>query len=576
MRWFLTLCCAFLLTTVAAEPLSKQNQAAFYIEKYGRLDSQHPQARQAQTIFERVSALADKKLNRWPQLVVIKSPNNHAPLALALADGSIILSQHALNLAFNADPTTGHARLAFILGHELAHLANGDFYHHSLFNQINGFKTIETQIQQTLDHGKELAADERGFIYAAMAGFAVDKLLQPDGQNRDFFRYWQQQLPSDSDKNSHPSADTRSDSLRQRLSELLQQLQFYYFGVRLSAFDRCDDAIYFFQAFQQHFPARELLNNLGYCYLQEARKELGNEAYTYWLPLLLDSQTQLAQLALPSGTTRNGSLSTTAKQLLHKAHEFLQAASEADPYYVPAWVNLAVSAFYADEIYVARAAIEQARELAPDDVAIQTLRALILYKEGLATDTWPAAITLLQQLASRHDNPLLHYNLARLLEERGRSGAIQQWQLLAKQAQQLPSPIQQQVCAKAACDLSHKTPKARQQWKTPLKLGQYIKRDPASLAVLKAWSSQDFDWQAEVYGTIYQHPQQKMALLALAGYSEMLVWPLPETLSNAQLQPYCDQPLIERPLAHQYTLTHCPHHWAALAHGQQMEIWLIR
>ena len=116
--WFLLLLLLPIIS-VAQSP-AKQNQAAFYIEKYGRLDQQRADVQRAQAIFDKMVAVADKKLNRWPQLIVIKSPNNHAPLALALADGSIILSQQALKQVFTGNnPELGDAQLSFIIGKHL-------------------------------------------------------------------------------------------------------------------------------------------------------------------------------------------------------------------------------------------------------------------------------------------------------------------------------------------------------------------------------------------------------------------------------------------------------------------------
>ena len=51
--------------------------------------------------------------------------------AFVVAEGSIVLSQKALDIInHQADAALADARLAFVLGHELAHLAGTDFWDH--------------------------------------------------------------------------------------------------------------------------------------------------------------------------------------------------------------------------------------------------------------------------------------------------------------------------------------------------------------------------------------------------------------------------------------------------------------
>jgi hypothetical protein len=101
------------------------------------------------------------------------------------------------------------------------------------------------------------------------------------------------------------AADLRAALLQQRLRDLQDKLGFFDFDVRLSHFDYCDDGVYFFQEFQKVFPGREVLNNLGYCYLQMARQDMDpSRAYFYWLPLILEGETRAQALvrdAAPSG-----------------------------------------------------------------------------------------------------------------------------------------------------------------------------------------------------------------------------------------------------------------------------------
>jgi len=78
---------------------------------------------------------------------------------------------------------TGDSRLAFLIGHELAHLAKDDFWHGSAFAAVSSYKD-ETQVRRiltsqlektggSLDFVKtqELQADSYGIIYMTMAGY---------------------------------------------------------------------------------------------------------------------------------------------------------------------------------------------------------------------------------------------------------------------------------------------------------------------------------------------------------------------------------------------------------------------
>jgi hypothetical protein len=254
-----------------------KDEVAFYIDTYGEvLSAQDLEVARAHRVFERVRAVADKNSKRLPQLVVVNSRAD--PWAIALPAGHIVLSKQAVVICHQqASLVEAEARLAFVLGHELAHLAHDDFWHHEVYS----FLAAHTDTQRLADFlhthrpvkERELAADDQGFIYAALAGYPVDGLLSTRAGRPHFFNFWMQQtntrLPS-----ADATAEDRAALLQQRLKDLQPKLSFFDFGVRLSHFDYCDDGVYFFREFQKVFPGREVLNNMGYCYLQLARQEM--------------------------------------------------------------------------------------------------------------------------------------------------------------------------------------------------------------------------------------------------------------------------------------------------------------
>ena len=270
------------------------NEVAFYIDNYGELTAkQDPRVAEAHRVFKRVRSVADQNSKRLAKLVVINNKNN--VWAIALPAGHIILSRQVLDIVHrNASIEIAEARLAFVLGHELAHLANDDFWHYeveSFMQNTADAQKISEFINQNFEARQaELAADDKGYLYAAMAGYPVDKLLEQSEKNKqDFFTFWMQQTNAKA-SSSHPAAKDRAELLRQRLYQLKQKLALFRFGSRLAHFGFCNDAVYFLREFQQTFPGRSVLNNLGLCFLQQARSQMPEQQLAfYWLPLTLDA-----------------------------------------------------------------------------------------------------------------------------------------------------------------------------------------------------------------------------------------------------------------------------------------------
>jgi len=558
-----------------------EDHVQYYIKKYGLADEKTELVRRVHQVFDQVNSVADKRHHRWPQLAVIKNGFSKSgdPLAMALPDGYIVLSQRAVEILYNkVSREQGDTRVAFVLGHELAHLAKDNFWHFLFFSATQKGKPLCEltkscpQYKDRLKQRKndEIEADDRGFIYAAMAGYSVDKLLAESSRQENFFTYWEQQTFRGIN-DTHPSPEVRAKLLHDRLQKLLEKLPYFHFGVRLSHFGKCDDGIYFFQEFSRDFPAREVFNNWGVCELQRAREELGKAAYSYWLPSVLDVATQLEDLSLPS-VSKGEDMSPLAKRFFLKAKALFEEALKMDASYLPASVNLAITALYLGEIYEARAAIEKARQLAPDDLEIQGLRAVIMYKEGRQSsyvDMWSKAIQILENLAQQPNVPLsVLYNTARLLEKRGRTGADEIWESLAQKVADLPVPIRHIVCEKTDCPrLRHQAPKAT--WDLPVKLGVRTKRHKT----LRGWEKNSVVRLYDVDEEIYEHPSGIASVLGLRRRVEMVVLKQLENIN--ELSDYCGEPLRERGVVNGVLLS-CDD-WAALVVGEEVrEVWVVK
>ena len=195
MRRIFILIASLLLVVPSAHADNSKVFAGWWIKNYGAIDAKmDPLAARAEQIFERVSMAADKKGSRFPRLVVIRADGD--PYAQVIKDGSVILTYGGLKICYKGvSPSKGDARLAFILGHELAHLAKDDFWHSSAFAAVreygDGKKVRESLMKefnwdatdpntQEFIRKQELQADSYGLIYMTMAGYDPKAIIDKD------------------------------------------------------------------------------------------------------------------------------------------------------------------------------------------------------------------------------------------------------------------------------------------------------------------------------------------------------------------------------------------------------------
>jgi len=562
MRYFknkprsILLLSSLLISTIALDISAVEN----HIKYYGGLAKKYPYQAKVHEIFERVQKTAIHNEITHSKLHIVNGRPNDPFTAIALPEGNIILSKPVLKFIYkNVDEKQGHVRLAFILGHELAHVVHGDVSP-KVFNALSASEKRK----------KERQADEQGFLYAAMAGYAVDKLLRENGEN--FFVAWIKETDAKWGlKTSHPDAKERAKLLYNRLKELLDNLPYFQFGVRLAHFGRCDDAIYFFKEFLRVFPSREVFNNLGLCELQRAQKELGDAAYSYWLPSVLEVASQLEDFELPS-IPKGEELSTLTQNFLNRAKKYFQSALDREPSYLPTRLNLVTTTLYLGEIDEARAKIEKARQLEPNNLEIQGWRAVILYEEGKqsSVDMWPDIIESLEKLQQSNLPPSALYNKARLLEQRGRTGADKIWQKLA-QVTDLPIPIRDIVCGKTTCPAQRRNQAPQAHWDLPVELGMRTKRNKT----LGQWKQSESVRLHDIDEKIYQHPNDNAEVLGLRNRVEMVVLKKLGQVTVKDLPAYCGQSLRKRRVVNGRLLS-CES-WAAwVVNNQIKEVWIIK
>lgn len=529
---------------------------------------------------------------------IINSPAD--PWAIALPDGHIVLSKGAVDIAYRqATPAEGDARLAFVL----AHLANEDHWHMEVYQALAGDpngESLRKLLEQTTDvsgasqqqrlaeaQQKEARADHRGFLYAAMAGYAVETLLgKPHTGTPDFFTHWMVQTQTRVDP-KHPAPGERADALRNQLQEVQSKLDFFYYGVRLAYFGSHTDAVYFYREFLKSFPSREVLGNLGLSELQLARAAMGpTQAERFCFPTLLDVETRANRLTTRSDQPDDG-LPETAREHLEQAVAALKQAAEMDSEYLPARLNLAVAYLYLNQIYQARAAIEEARQRAPQREDINLIRAIVLYRDGLSTDMWPSAIQELEALTARPEAGVCGwFNLARLLDERDRNGkALATWNILAERAAELSLEQRQVLCERIphhnACQTQTPPTEPACQgdklpWTLPVAVGVDLKKPNTAQRHFDGWRTLPFDWeQREMNGNIYRSPSGT-TVLDLDGSVKMVALRGPTLGDTAQLLARCGHPVAKQTVAGGELWSYGPR-WAAWVQaGNLREIWVAR
>jgi tetratricopeptide (TPR) repeat protein len=521
----------------------------------------------AKKVFKKVCLASNKKADLLPQFEIVNKGTYRSPyLAEVRPPNKITLSKNVIDFCYRGvTKAQGDARLAFILGHELAHLANGDVRKKRRF--------VKKGRNERKLRKQEEKADDEGFIYAAIAGYPVNELLK--GQ-QDFWVYWAKQTAAKINNSStHPTFKQRAKILRRRLQTISDELAFFQFGVRLSHFNRCDEGLYFFNLFEKTFPAREVLNNKGYCYLQQAIAALDSDAY--WLNSVLDVTTRAEKLTAPRAL--RGKISKRAKKWLRKARRVFEQAQKADAYYVPTYINLASTWLYLgnlDKACVALKEVKKRKLKVPNKLAFQSLKAILRYEKGRKQrHLQNRAIAQLKKLTRQKNVPLtVLYNTALLLETNKRRGAAGKiWQRLAKQVVNLPPSIRRIVCKKQRCSQQPRS-RAKTILRLPVKVGAYIAHDVAIWRTLQQWERKNKPLEFQGRGLEGQiHRSRTADVLELDGRVEMVVLKKPP-ITPSRLSRYCGQTLYKNRVMNGM-LWYCDNWTALVVNGKVKEIWVV-
>jgi tetratricopeptide (TPR) repeat protein len=433
-----------------------QSNVKWWIDNHNVVDKKlNPLVEKAEKVFERVLASADKRSNLFPRLVVIKGRGE--PWALAIPDGTVILTEGALNLCYkDVTPEQGNDRLALILGHELAHLAKDDYRHGKMTEAFKSFApnklTEALELLKNLTDAnkddpnykesrklKEIESDSYAIIYMTMAGYNPKTIVNDKGTN--FIKEFVSQTGYD--KTIHPDPQERAASLQANMENVAKDLQLFRFGVFQYHLGNYEESKQLFDMFKTKFPGREVFNNIGLCQYQLAMKTLNacNEALPlrFYLSTELDTETLGANLQTrrTTGVATSGCLEKDEYKIyINDSIKYLKQAVEMDPAYIPARINLSSVYIMAGQYSKALAFADETLKIHPDLPSANNNRAIALYLYGLSSniDMVDNALNILNGIVSK--NPSYGravFNIARIQSERGReAGASENWNAFLK------------------------------------------------------------------------------------------------------------------------------------------------
>lgn len=354
-----------LATAVLAAP--SEEQIAYWRQYRELTPADDARVVRVQAIFDRVVQAAGKGRVQ-PRLFMMQETPWGRALPMALPDGWIVLSKGVLDLCYR-DPARGEDRVAFVLGHEIAHQLKDDFWHLKFFQTLEGAKAQHPRQQVPLAGmrerlrvllkderpSQELQADQHGIIYAALAGFNTQAIVADDPPVN-FFRDVvcardPQCLAADRAHPTHPAPEQRAEALKAHLRQVLDTVAVFEAGLWFYLAGAYPQALTAFEQFLMVFPSREVYHNLGVSHHQ-----LALQAYRLWqgdtpplpfqLSIAVEPVTPASQVYLRErttvqrGTTTPIPPATLFQQHLEQAIGAYRQALELDPAYTPAATNV--------------------------------------------------------------------------------------------------------------------------------------------------------------------------------------------------------------------------------------------
>lgn len=362
--------------------LLQRDVGEFYVREYGRVNyDKNQKTAEAYSIFQRLSRISRIDETRTSRLIILpESAADWVNWAVSLPDGSIVIVENLLDLCFGESrqlSDKGKARLAFIIGHELSHLLNGD---HAAYSRMASL-SFDSGNKGSLEIRKlESKADYSGLILMTMAEYEPGYLI--DGSN--FFREYITKTGATYLHRRHFTPDDRVRQLGNNLKPLMGKISLFANGVRLYRQQKYLQAAESFRQFSEFFPGREVDNNIGLSYFQAAFVELAGEDPAKTLRFMPATMLEAETLALklkPHGLGKARSRRDRIEKYLKLARHYLSCSLDKDPDYLPAEINFSSLELILENLDTALEHVNHILEKYPRHSGALNNKAIALFKQ---------------------------------------------------------------------------------------------------------------------------------------------------------------------------------------------------
>ena len=330
----------------AAQDVHLMERTSFWVENYTRVnENSSPNASAAYRIFNALLHVAGHHPDKFPRLILIKEDPYNTPLPVALPDGGIILSENIINSIFKTQQFP-EAYLAFILGHEIAHVNSQSFIHIKFFRKLDNKLANKEWDNSKKEFVKyELYADEQGIMYAVLAGYNPQHIVNIKNKYS-LIAALNKYSPNNKDHLTPlVSENERQNVITGRLNKIYAHANLFTMGMAYFLAGNYSDAIRIFELLKQYYPSRELMHDLGMSYHFHALE--------YYSPAINEKAGlpfKYSYIIDPYARILNNTKRSPEKQDKQKYIEFMKLAImnyeqsiAIDPDYMPAYINLSTA-----------------------------------------------------------------------------------------------------------------------------------------------------------------------------------------------------------------------------------------
>lgn len=358
---------------------SSDMQSIGYWKPFVITAEKDPQVARAQRVFNNLLRAWDSTRVE-PNLHVVKS--SQGPWAASLADGNILLSRAAIDIARAQGESQADHLLAFVLAHELVHQRADDLWHHKFFRLVgsqapeNASELLKglTQDNHALPdlERREAQADHDGLILMATVGY--DPFAVVDRES--FFTLWVENVwagpcnrggQSWAGETACAQAQTRAARTRAQLAAVATQATLFELGVQAFAAGHWTEARRYFIAYGREYPTRAVHNNIGLTHMAEAlavRNQLQSSAKTnkpqFFFPLLIETRpeaTAVQDRAL-TRSSDNNRLQQQFQQHVTLATQSFERALRLEPQHKGTYLLLGLAHLLEANTHMARGVIQ--------------------------------------------------------------------------------------------------------------------------------------------------------------------------------------------------------------------------